>query len=84
MSTNLNNPKDQADREKGMLSSHPRLMCVTPTVLLGSWVQHSLEDMTSLGTDFETHANLQGYAEESTAKDIVARNTLTIESGKAQ
>ncbi len=30
-----------------------------------------LEDMTSLGTDFETHAIWQGYIEEPTAKDFV-------------
>ncbi len=39
-------------------------MCVTPTVLLGSWEQQPIEDMTSLRTDFEMHAYWQGYAEE--------------------
>jgi hypothetical protein len=40
--------------------------------------------MTSLGTDFETHAYWQGYAEELAVKDLVMRNTHTIASGKAQ
>ncbi len=35
--------------------------------------------MTSLGTDFETHAKWQGYIEEPTAKDFVARKVRTIE-----
>jgi hypothetical protein len=38
-------------------------MYVTPTALLGSWVLQPIEDMTSLGTDFETHAKWQGYVE---------------------
>jgi hypothetical protein len=29
--------------------------------------------MTSLGTDFETHAIWQGYIEDPVAKDFVAR-----------
>ncbi len=29
--------------------------------------------MTSLGTDFEMHAIWQGFVEDSTAKDFVAR-----------
>jgi hypothetical protein len=59
MSTNLKNPKDSP--KKGTLSGQPRLMRVTPTALLGSWVLQLIKDMTSLGTDFETHANWQGY-----------------------
>ncbi len=35
MSTNLKNPEDQDDHEKGMLSNQPQLMRVTPTGLLG-------------------------------------------------
>jgi hypothetical protein len=34
--------------------------------------------MTSLGTDFEMHANWQGYIEEPAAKDFVARKVHTI------
>jgi hypothetical protein len=34
--------------------------------------------MMSLGTDFETHANWQGYVEVPTAKDFVARKVHTI------
>jgi hypothetical protein len=60
MSTHLKNPKDQADRKKGMLSNQPRVMRVTPTALLGSWVQQPIKDMTLLRTDFE----MQGYSEE--------------------
>jgi hypothetical protein len=42
--------------------------------------------MTSLRTDFETHAYWQGYAEEpaAAAKDFVARYTHTIASGGAR
>jgi hypothetical protein len=40
--------------------------------------------MMSLGTDFEIHASWQGYAEEPAAKELVARNTCTIASGKVQ
>ncbi len=81
---NLKNPEDQIDRKKGTLSNQPQLMHVTPTALLGSWGRQLLKDMTSLGTDFETHAYWQGYAEEPAAKELVARNTCTIASGKAQ
>jgi hypothetical protein len=59
-------------------------MQVTPTALLGSWVPQSIKDMTSLGTDFETHALWQGYVEEPTAKDFVARRAHTIALSKAQ
>ncbi len=38
MITNLSNPEDQADRKIRTLCDQPRLMCVTPTALLGSWV----------------------------------------------
>jgi hypothetical protein len=40
--------------------------------------------MTSLGTDFETHANWQGYVEEPSAKDFVARKACTIALSEAQ
>jgi hypothetical protein len=40
--------------------------------------------MRSLETDFKTHAYWQGYAEETAAKELVARNTRTITSGKVQ
>jgi hypothetical protein len=40
--------------------------------------------MTSLGTDFETHAIWQGYVEDPTAKDFVARKAHIIALSKAQ
>jgi hypothetical protein len=40
--------------------------------------------MTSLGTDFETHAKWQGSVEEPAAKDFVARKVCTIELNKVQ
>jgi hypothetical protein len=40
--------------------------------------------MTSLGTDFKTHAKWQGSVEESTAKDIVARKVCTIKLNEVQ
>jgi hypothetical protein len=43
-----------------------------------------MEDMTFLGTDFELHANWQGYVEEPTAKDFVARKARTITMSKAR
>ncbi len=77
MSTNLNNPKDQADRKKGTLSNQPWLIRVTSTALLGSLVRQPIKDMTSLGTDFEMHAYWQGYAEEPAVKDVIARKSHT-------
>ena len=82
MSTNIKNPKD--DREKETLSDRPQLMCVTPTVLLGSWVRQPIENMVSLGTDFEMHAIWQGYIEEPAAKNFVAGKVHTIPSNKVQ
>ena len=38
----------------------------------------------TLRTDFETHANWQGYVEEPTAKDLVARKACSIAMSKAQ
>jgi hypothetical protein len=84
MSMNLKNLEDEADCKKGMLNNQPQPTCVTTTVLLGSWGQQPLKDMTSLGTDFETHAYRQGYATESVAKELVARNTCTIASSKVR
>jgi hypothetical protein len=40
--------------------------------------------MTSLGTDFETHAIWQGYVEDPAAKVFVARKAHTIALPKAQ
>jgi hypothetical protein len=40
--------------------------------------------MTTLGTDFETHAIWQGYVEDPAAKDSVARKAHTIALSKAQ
>ncbi len=67
-----------------MLSNQPRLRRVTPTVLLGSWVLQPIKDVTSLGTDFKTHAKWQGSVEEPTAKDFVARKVHTIELNEVQ
>jgi hypothetical protein len=53
-------------------------------VLLCHWGQQLLEDMTSLGTDFETHAIWQGYVEDPAAKDFIARKARTIALSKAQ
>jgi hypothetical protein len=62
---------------KGMLSDQPQLTRVTPTVLLGSWVLKPIKYVTSLITDFKTHAKWQGYIEEPTAKDLLqGRSTL--------
>ncbi len=70
ISTNLRKPEVQDDHEKRMLSNQPQLTRVTPTSLLGSWVLQPIKDMMSLRTDFETHANWQGYIEEPAAKDL--------------
>ncbi len=40
--------------------------------------------MTSLGTDFETHAIRQGYVEYPAAKDFIARKACTIALCKVQ
>jgi hypothetical protein len=80
----LSNPEDQDDCKKGTLSDQPQLMRVTPTALLCSWVLQPIEDVTSLGTDFETHAKWQGSIEEPAAKDFVAREVCTIELNKVQ
>jgi hypothetical protein len=40
--------------------------------------------MTSIGTDFEKHAEWQGYVEEPAVKDFVVRKVRTIEWTKVQ
>ncbi len=40
--------------------------------------------MTSLGTDFEMHAIWQGYVEDPTAKDFIARKVCTIALSEAR
>ncbi len=67
-----------------MLSNRPWLLRVSSTVLLSRWGWQSLKDMTYLGTDFEMHAIWQGYVEDPTAKDFVARKARTIALSKAQ
>jgi hypothetical protein len=42
-----------------------------------------LEDMMSLGTDFEMHAIWQGCVEEPAAKDFAARKACTIALSKS-
>jgi hypothetical protein len=75
---------DPEKHEKGMLSDQPRLSRVTSTTLLCHWGRQSLKDMTTLGTDFETHAIWQGYVEDLAAKDFIARKARTIALRKAQ
>ncbi len=70
------NPEDQDDHKKETPSNQPRLMRVTPTALLGSWGQQPIEDMMTLRTDFEMHANWQGYAEEHLRLVNVVRHLL--------
>jgi hypothetical protein len=84
MSKSLRNPEDQDDCKKGTLSNQPQLMRITPTVFLGSWVVKPIKDLTSLGTDFETHAKWQGSIEEPAAKDFIARKVCTIKLNKVQ
>jgi hypothetical protein len=85
MSNSLRIPEDQDDRKKETLSNQARLTRVTPTALLGSWVVQLIKGMTSLGTDFKTHAKWQGFVkEEPPAKDLVARKVRTIKFNKVQ
>jgi hypothetical protein len=42
-----------------------------------------LKDMTSSGTDFEMHTIWQGYVEDPTAKDFIARKARTIALSEA-
>ncbi len=51
------------------------------SVLLG---MKSLKDMTTLGTDFETHAIWQGCVEDLAVNDFVVRKTHTIAVSKAR
>jgi hypothetical protein len=83
-STSLKNPVDQDGCKKGTLSNQPQLTRITSAALLGSWVLQPIKEMTSLGTDFETHANWQGYVEEPTEKDFVTRKACTIALSEAQ
>ncbi len=78
MSTNLKSSGVQDGREKGTLSNQPQLTCITPTALLGSWELQPIKDMTSLRTDFEMHANWQGYVEVPAGKDFVPGKVCTI------
>ncbi len=80
----LRNPEEQEDHKKGTLSNQPRLTCITPIALLGSWVLQPVEGMTSLGTDFVKHAKWQGSIEEPAAKDFVARKVRIIEWNEMQ
>ncbi len=77
-------PEKPEKCKKGTLSDRPRLSCITSTALLSRWGRQLLKDMTSLGTDFETHAIQQGYVEDPAAKDFVARNSRTIALSEVQ
>jgi hypothetical protein len=70
--------------KKGTLSDWSRQSRITSTALLCCWGQKLLKDMTSFGTDFETHAIWQGYVEDPTTKDFVARKARTIALSKVQ
>ncbi len=70
--------------EKGTMSDQPQLSSVMSTALLCRWGRKLLEDMMSFGTDFEMHAIWQGYIEDPTVKDFVARKARTIALSKAQ
>jgi hypothetical protein len=52
--------------------------------LLCRWKRQSLEDMTSLRTDFEMHAIWQGYVDDPAAMDFVARKARIVALSKAQ
>jgi hypothetical protein len=84
MSKSLRNPEDQDDGKKGTLSNQPWLTRVTPTALLDIWILQPIEDVMSLGTDFETHAKQQGSVKEPAAKDFVARKVHTIKLNEVQ
>jgi hypothetical protein len=76
--------KNKMTTRKGTLSNQPRLMRITPTALLGSWVLQPIEGMMSLGTDYKKRAKWQGYIKEPAAKDFVARKVRTINLIKVQ
>ena len=75
---------DPQECKKRTLSDQPHISRITSMALLCHWGQQLLEDMTSLGTDFESHAIWQGYVEEPAAKDFVARKACTIALREAQ
>ncbi len=75
---------DPEKHKKGTLSDQPWLSRVTSTATLCHWGQQLLKDMMSLETDFEMHAIWQGYIEDPTAKDFVARKARTFALSKAQ
>jgi hypothetical protein len=75
---------DPENPKKGMLSDQPKISPITSMALLSLWGQQLLEDMTSLGTDFEMHAIWQGYVEDPAAKDFIERKVRTITLSKAQ
>ncbi len=78
-------PENPEECKKRMLSDKPRLSHVTSMALLSrSWGQQPLKDMTSFGTDFETHAIWQGYVEDPATKVFVARKACTIALSKVQ
>ncbi len=70
--------------KKGTLSDQPWLLHVTSTALLCRWGQQLLKDMTSFGTDFETHTIWQGHVDDPAAKDFVPRTAHIIALSKAQ
>ncbi len=67
-----------------MLSNQPQLSRISFTALLSHWGRQLLKDMTSLGTDFETHCIWQGYIEDPAAKDFIVRKARTIALSKVQ
>jgi hypothetical protein len=77
-------PDNPEECKKGTLSDRPQLSRITSMALLSCWGQQSFKDMTSLRTDFETHAIWQGYVEDPTAKDFVARKACSIALSKAR
>ncbi len=77
-------PENPEECKKGTLSDQPRLSRVTYTALLCHWGWHSLKDMMSFGTDFETPAIWQGYAEDPAVKDFVVRKARAITLSKVQ
>jgi hypothetical protein len=79
----LGNPEDEDDCKKETSSNQPQLTRITPTVLLDSWILQPIEDMTSVRTDFKTHAIWQGSIEEPALKGFfVARKVCSIQLNK--
>ena len=77
-------PENPEECKKGTLSNWPQLSRITSMALLSYWGRQSLKDMTFLGTDFEMHAIWQGYVEDPTAKDFIARKVCTIALSEAR